>query len=974
MAFTHLHVHSMYSTFDGMVRIEELFRRAQELGMEGVALTDHGRMYGVPEFLSCAKKYPDIKPIVGCELYICDGPHVKHDRTSEPTYHLLVLAKNLTGYRNLCRLVSLANTEGQYRRKPRICREYLKDFHEGLIVTSACIGGDIPQAILSGNLSRAMYLVHWYKSVFGEDFYLEVSLHESRKPGFPEDVRNMQKKVNEAIFGLGEEYGVKVVATNDVHFLNAGDAAAHDVLLCISTKKTLSDTDRYSYSGQEYLKSEEEMLAVFPDHPEAVANTMEVLGKVERYEICTEPIPPALTVPEKYASSDEMLASLAHDRLQMRQAVKDDAVLADPLTRMENEWLGYELDVVREKGCAWYFLMLKELVDLVREEGITVGPGRGSAPSMLLNYALGLTDVNPTKYGLLPERCFNRYSKSLPDIDFDFSWKTKDGECGRDAVHEICRRQYGEGNVSKVIVFQRRGHAAAIRDVFRAMNLSSSSMRRACNAVPTMCFGNTTFESLLTSDFWADSAKNFRKWYKQASAEEKQAIRIADKLRGLVMGTGIHACATIVCGEELSSLMPMEKNEAGELVSQYDGHYVEDMGPVKLDFLNLRTLDVIDAVGRGLTIPDTCDNSKVFELFADGDTTGIFQFESEGMKAWLRELRADCLDDLVALNALYRPGPMDYIPDYICGKKDPSHRLVRSKAAEEFLSNTYGVPVYQEQAMCIARKYGFSHEEADTFRKALSKNKSILIEEMKPKLFAGAMNAGESREDTEKLWKILTDKGMYLFLESHALSYTILAYKCAWLKVYHPSEFYAASLDNCFDDESRQALIDDAKAHGVQILPPDVNKSGVCPVAEGHCVRLGLGDIQGFGDSLAEKIVSRRESVYPYRDIMDFLQRNSEDANAWALDSLCSAGAFDCFGVERGTYFSKMPDGQIYINVLSDLAMKYTEYRTTIPGTDILFPDDILRWDNMSIAVPEEVETNEDITSSKQAEVLGVVL
>lgn len=819
MAYTHLHVHSIYSTFDGMVRIEDLFKRAQELGMEGVALTDHGRMYGVPEFLSCAKKYPDIKPIVGCELYICDEDKVF--RQSKASYHLIALAKNLTGYRNLCQLVTIANTESKYGHRPIVSRERLAEYHEGLIVTSACIGGDIPQAILSDDMESARFLVQWYKNVFGEDFYLEISQHQSCKPDYQSDLLDKQRKANQAIFVLAREYGVKVVATNDVHFLNASDASAHDVLLCVSTKKTMSDKDRFQYTGQEYFKSEEDMLDVFPDHPEAITNTMEVLDKIERYEISMRPILPEMIVPGKYDSETEWLTVLACEGLQRRYAEKDEDTRLKPLSREDADRLVSELDMVRDKGGVQYLLMLKDFIWDIRRKGITVGPGRGSSPSLLLSYALGLSDINPMEHGLLAERCYNRNHKGLPDYDFDFSWKSQHGSNRLDAVYKLCQKKYGVKKVSKVIVFQRRGHLAAICDVFKALGLSMNSVRNACNAVPVSCFGFMPFRSFLSdSTYWEEETSRFRKWYSKATAKEKEAIQIADKLLGLIVGTGVHACATLICGRSLSELMPMETVESGESVSQYDGQHVEDMGPVKMDFLSLRTLDILDAASIKASIPELYNDPKVFELFAKGDTVGVFQFESAGMKQWLKSLKPDSLNDLVALNAMYRPGPMDYIPDFIESKKNPGHISFESDVIGDCLKETYGLMIYQEQEMAIAKKFGFTPEEADRLRKATGKKMAFVMEELKPKFFDGGKTAGLKHEELARLWNDIETRGMHLFMKSHALCYTTLAYKCAWLKVYRPKEFYAAALANSFEND-RQMLIDDAKAHGVKILHPD---------------------------------------------------------------------------------------------------------------------------------------------------------
>lgn len=755
MSFAHLHVHSTYSIPDGMSSIDELFRRASELGQPGLALTDHGYMYGIPQFLKCAKNYPDVKPIIGCEVYLTDHyDHTIQDFGHRKYYHLVLLAKNITGYRNLVKICSVAATDGLYNSRPRISHEFLQKHHDGIIALSACIGGEIPQNLLKDDLAGAEKALLWYKEVFGEDFYLEVSLHQSTKKDYHRDLTVLQGKANEGIFKLGKQYGVKVVATNDVHFVYAEDALSHDVLLCIKRKQKMSDKDRMQYTGQEFMKSESEMLAVFPDHPEAIANTMEVLGKVERYDICNDRI-----IPE--GNDNERLGELAFDGLSNRLEIHD----------LEREWLTYELDIVRENGYAGYFLTVKRIIDQFRDNGLTIGPGRGAAPSSLLCYALGLTDINPVEHHLLTERFIRRGQFSFPGIDFDLSFPSDEEEDNTvpERVLPLLAELFGRENVSLVQLFGKHGQISLRKDISRAMK----------------------------------------------SYDAKEIELVSERLISTVSEQCIHSCATLICGSPLVEIMPMEKKESGLLTSQYDAHYVEESGALKLNFLRLSVLDILKHASMKYALPVTYNDPKVFDVFAQGDTAGIFLYESDGMKQWLTAMKPGSLEELAMLNAMYRPGTMDYLPFIIAGKMNPGYRMLEIPSAVDILEETYGVLVYQEQLMVIARSFGFSYDETDMFRVAFSSKNKDIQEQMRPKFFEGGIRAGVSCEMVNKLWVQLMAYGGSLFLKSHSVSYSTLAYKVAWLKAYHPKDFYEISLEHCIWEDNRRTLIEDALAHGI---------------------------------------------------------------------------------------------------------------------------------------------------------------
>ena len=676
MPFANLHVHTTYSLLDGLSSIPELFSRAEALEQPGLAITDHGFLYGVPEFVNEAGKHPTVKPVIGCEIYLTDHyDHYIMDQEHRRYYHLILLAKNLTGYKNLLKICSEAAVYGQYRGKPRVSHDYLKEYAEGIIALSACIGGEIPQRILDDDLQGAEDALRWYRDVFGEDFYLEVSQHKSRKPGYGTELLEMQRAANEAIFTLGKKHGVKVVATNDVHFVYAEDASAQDTLLCTSTGKLLSDKERLCYTGEEYLKSEEQMLEIFPDHPEAVSNTIEVLNKVDRFSIWNKPQLPEYQIPARFKDSDDALRGKVYWYLE-DHGWKGNAEYE---ARIEEE-----LSMIRERHCAEYFLIVSDLCEKVRERGGVVGPGRGSAASLFVNYLIGITEINPFEFGLLPEQFFSYNLSVLPDIDLDFDEK------GLQIAQEYLSEKYGNDHVAGIITFGKRGSKTAIKDSFRAHGLSANEASKLCRKI----------DNLLKEEFYVGSPRShflkfyshypnlpLKKWFDKATDEQLSAYDDASRIENTARTLGVHACGWLIGREPLSDYVPLtlhtdKETGINRVISQYDGHFAEDCGLLKLNLLSLYALKV-----STLAEHESLNDKETMELFSRGDTVGVFQFESEGMKDWLRQVKPESFEQLVALNTMYRPGAMERLQTFPDFWKD----FVRTSKAASLFNKSHSV-------------------------------------------------------------------------------------------------------------------------------------------------------------------------------------------------------------------------------------------------------------------------------------------
>ena len=940
--FTHLHVHTQYSILDGAAAIKPLLKRAKELGMTALAITDHGNMYGVKEFHDAAEK-EGIKPILGCEVYVAGGSRFDKSGKDDRGDHLILLAKNLEGYHNLSKIVSYAFTEEFYYR-PRVDKELLRLYHDGIICCSACLGGELPQAIMRGDMQEARRVVEEFVSIFGEDYYLELQLHQSGIPRIDEQVYENQKKVNAALLQLAAEYGVKYICSNDVHFIMADDAPAHDRLICLNTGRDLDDPNRMRYTWQEYLKSEEEMAALFPDHPEALATTAEIAGKVEEYSLEHKPLMPNFPIPDDF---DVPLDQLKET---FRKKIKDEAVLAeiDRCTDSLDEVVGrhpelsdqltiakqfrylehltykgaerrygtlsdavrkrieYELSTIEWMGFPGYFLIVWDFIRAAREMGVSVGPGRGSAAGSVVAYSLTITNIDPMKYDLLFERFLNPDRISLPDVDVDFD---EDGRA--DVLHYVVEK-YGSKRVAQIVTFGTMAPKAAIKDVARVQRLPLSESNRISKLVPEK--PGTTF---------AKAYKEVPELVKEKESDNpliRDTMKYAEKLEGSVRQTGVHACGVIIGQDDLEKFAPMAIAKDAELnVVQYEGKLVESVGLIKMDFLGLKTLSIIKDALENIesttgSRPDIdaipLDDPLTYDLYSRGETTGLFQFESPGMKKHLRNLKPNRFEDLIAMNALYRPGPMEYIPNFIARKHGLEPVTYEIPDMEEYLKDTYGITVYQEQVMLLSQKLaGFTGGEADTLRKAMGKKKRDVLDKMKPKFIEGAKKNGHDPKICEKIWGDWEAFASYAFNKSHSTCYAYVSYQTAYLKAHYPAEFMAALLSrNLSDIKKISFFMDECKRMGLSVLGPDVNHSKIrFSVDEGGNVRFGLAAIKGVGESAVQNIIDTRKEGGPFKSVYDFVERvNLQTVNKKTLENLVLGGAFDAISdLPRSAYLAR---------------------------------------------------------------------
>ena len=823
MSFAHLHVHTTYSLLDGLSSIPELFSRAEKLGQPGLAITDHGFMYGVPEFMKEAEKHLSVKPVIGCEIYLTD--HYDHhimDPDHKRYFHLILLAKSLTGYRNLMKICSEAAVSGQYCGKPRITHEYIADYHEGLIALSACIGGEVPQRILEGDIVGAEQAALWYKDVFGEDFYLEVSQHESRKPGYGTELLEMQQKANEGIFALGSKYGIKVVVTNDVHFVYAEDASVQDTHLCSSTGKLLKDKDRLCYTGEEYLKSEEEMMQIFPTHTEVISNTIEVLDKIERFSIWSRQQFPTVKIPEKFKDADDALRGKVYWYLEDHGWNGNEEYEA----RIEKE-----LSMIRERHCAEYFLIISDLCDKVWERGGIVGPGRGTAASLFVNYLLGITEINPFEFGLLPERFFSYNLNVLPEIDLDFDEK------GLQIAQEYLAENYGYDHVAGIITFAKRGSKTAIKDSFRAHGLSTNEAANLCSRIDKILkekfySSNPRSHSLTFYSHYPDVS--LKKWFEKASEEQMAAYNDACRMENTIRALGVHACGFLLGKESVTEYVPLtlhtdKETGISRVISQYDGNYVEDCGLLKLNLLSLYALGLSTLVDSA-----SLNDKDTMELFSRGDTVGVFQFESEGMKEWLRKVKPESFENLVALNTMYRPGAMERLQTFSDLKNGTATSIKKDNPFENLqkvTDETFGMFLYQEQLMeIVSQVASFNLEEQRRLRKfagphtihqVFNGKEEDVLDYLGKKFVAGGMTKGYGKKVLSGFWKdfVRTSKAAYLFNKSHSVCYTLVGYRCAYLKAHEPALFYNTLYPLLKWEEDQKALHDDALQHGLVFIP-----------------------------------------------------------------------------------------------------------------------------------------------------------
>lgn len=1000
--FIHLHVHTYYSILDGQSPVEKLVDKAVANGMRGMAITDHGNMFGVKELYNYCNKIngklkeqgkEPFKPIFGCEMYV--ARRTKADRVKEKGdaggYHLIVLAKNYHGYKNLIKLVSRAWVDGFYS-KPRTDRADLEKYHEDLIVCSACIAGEVPAKILKGDIPGAREAIEWYKSIFGDDYYLELQRHEVKDPNqranretFP-----LQQRANKELIKLAKEYGIKVVCTNDCHFVDQENAEAHDHLLCLSTGKELNDPTRMLYSKQEWFKTREEMNEIFADVPEALSNTLEILDKVETYSIDHSPIMPFFPIPEEFGTEEETRKRISPEEL-FREFTTDEngneimsheeaekkikklggidklyrikfeadylAKLAydgakrlygEPLTDEVYERIKFELHIMKTMGFPGYFLIVQDFINSAEDElGVMVGPGRGSAAGSVVAYCLGITKIDPIKYDLLFERFLNPDRISLPDIDTDFD------DDGRGKVLEWVEDKYGHDKVAHIITYGTMATKNSIKDVARVEKLPLDISNRLCKAIPDKLPDGLKMN--LTNAI--KCVPELREAEASANPQMANTIKYAKMLEGTVRGTGIHACGTIICRDAISDWVPVstaeDKSDPGHklLATQYDGHVIEETGLIKMDFLGLSTLSIMKETVENIrlthdgftldldTIP--IDDELTYKLYQEGRTIGTFQFESAGMQKYLRELRPTVFEDLIAMNALYRPGPMDYIPSFIARKNGKEPITYDIPCMEKYLKDTYGITVYQEQVMLLSRQLAdFTRGESDALRKAMGKKKKAIVDAMKPKFIEGGKKNGHDPKVLEKIWGDWEKFASYAFNKSHATCYSWVAYQTAYLKAHYPAEFMAGNMSRCLNDITKiTKLMSECQAMNIPCLGPDVNESEQKFSAnkKGE-VRFGLSAIKGMGEAAAINIIAERHKNGQYKDIFDFVQRvNLSAVNRKAMESLALSGGFDSFGIRREQYFASNAKGDTFVETLLRYGQVYQSEQSSMQNS--LFGD-----------------------------------
>ena len=958
MSFVHLHVHTQYSILDGQSAIGDLFARAKELEMPALAITDHGNMYGVKEFLKVAKKFPEVKPIIGCEIYVTRHyDHKLKDKDHRGYYHLILLAKDYNGYKNLMKIVSTGHIEGKYYEKPRVSHEIVEKYSEGLVCCSACIAGEIPRAIIAGDMKGAEEAVMWHKKVFGDDFYLEVQQHKTEIPGQSQEVYEHQIVANEGIFQLAEKTGTKVVATNDVHFVRKEDGPAHDRLICLTTNTFVDEPDRMRYTQQEYLKTEEEMLDMFYKHPETLANTLEVADKIQSYKVDKDPILPKFDLPEEFMADidrylEEYKGIIDEGRCDKNGNERGEEFCnsvaylchltykgahwryGETLTDVQAERIEFELKTICKMGFPDYFLIVQDFIAAARSEGISVGPGRGSAAGSAVAYCLKITNIDPIKYDLLFERFLNPDRINMPDVDIDFD------DDGRYRVFQYIEEKYGKEQISHVITYGTMAAKSAIKDVARVSRMSIEESNRLTKMVPDKPFEATVVEDgkKVTKEFKPKLANCLKYGELHDELENgndltKEVLTYAGKLEGCIRQTGVHACAMIIGRSNLTEYIPIsianDKLTGEEVwVSQYDGHYIEEVGMLKMDFLGLRTLSIIKECqanikkrhGIEFDIEKIDINDPLtYELYSRGDTTSVFQFESPGMKEWLIKLQPTRFEDLIAMNALYRPGPMDYIPDFVERKQGRQPIVYDLPEMEETLQDTYGITVYQEQVMLLSRKLAdFTRGQADTLRKAMGKKLKDVLDGLKGLFIEGGTKNGHPQEMLEKIWADWEKFASYAFNKSHATCYAWVSYQTGWLKAHYPAEFQAANLTkNLSNMEEIKKIMDDCKKNGIKVLNPDINESDArFTVNKQGEIRFGLGGIKGFGDNIVRAILAEREENGLFEDIYDFVERMSGVVNRKAFEALLFSGAFDSFGICRKQFTLPGKSGDTFIDTL----------------------------------------------------------
>ena len=1038
--FVHLHVHTYYSILDGQSSIKKLVDKAVADGMKGMAITDHGDMFGIKEFhdicngVNKQRKKDGLepfKPIFGCEMYVArrGDMHLKETRDDQGGYHLIVLAKNANGYKNLIKLVSNSWVDGFYSR-PRTDRHELEKYHEDLIVCSACIAGEVPAKILKGDIAGAREAIEWHKRLWGDDYYLELQRHEVKDPTIRanRDTFPLQQQANKVLIELAKEYGIKLVCTNDAHFVDKENAEAHDHLLCLSTGKDLDDPTRMLYSKQEWFKTQQEMNDIFSDVPEAMANTVEILNKVETYSLDADPIMPFFPIPESFGTEEEWRQKFTEQQLYEEFTSDENgenplppeegekkikklggydkiyrikfeadylAKLAyegaakrygSPLSKEVDDRIRFELHIMKTMGFPGYFLIVQDFINSARDElGVMVGPGRGSAAGSVVAYCLGITKIDPLKYDLLFERFLNPDRISLPDIDTDFD------DDGRGKVLKWVMDKYGHENCAHIITYATMATKNSIKDVARVEKLPLADSNALCKAIPDRLpdVDGKTPKMNLTNAIKA--VRELQEAEASPNPQMANTIKYAKMLEGTVRGTGIHACGFIICRDPISDHVPVSTADDPDFkgtktnCTQYDGHVIESTGLIKMDFLGLKTLSELKEAcanikrTRGIDVDlDTIpiDDPKTYELYQKGQTIGTFQFESAGMQKYLRELHPTVFEDLIAMNALYRPGPMDYIPSFIARKNGREEIKYDIDCMEKYLKDTYGITVYQEQVMLLSRQLAdFTRGESDALRKAMGKKKKDIVDAMKPKFIDGGVKNGHDPKILEKIWADWEKFASYAFNKSHAACYSWVAYQTAYLKANYPAEFMAAIMSRRRDQITEiTKLMDECKSMGIATLGPDVNESyekfGVNHHGE---IRFGLGAIKGMGESAAQAIISEREKNGPYKTVFDFAQRvNLSNVNKKAFESLALSGGFDSFGISRESYFATNNKGETFLDMLVRYGQLYQTEKAQAQNS--LFGG----FDDIEIATPvvpkNDIRWSDIERLNKERELVGIYL
>lgn len=1063
--FVHLHVHTQYSILDGQASIPRLVDKAIKDGMKGIAVTDHGNMFGIKEFFNYVNKKnssindeikawkkklkglekgeipsenPEVeienckqeldaaqkrlfKPIFGCEMYVARRRLFnKEGKPDQSGYHLVVLAKNEKGYHNLIKLVSKAWTEGFYMR-PRTDRVELEKYHEGLIVASACLGGEIPKRITNDQFAEAEEAIQWYKRVFGDDFYLEMQLHKATVPRANHEAYPMQQKVNKYLKEYAQKYQIKLICTNDVHFVDEENAEAHDHLICLSTGKDLDDPTRMLYSKQEWMKTKAEMNQIFEDIPEALSNTVEICDKVEFYSIDHPPIMPTFAIPEEFGTEEayrqkysekDLFDEFTQDEHGKVVLSEEDAnakikrlggydklyrikLEADYLKKLAfdgakkcygetlddetRERLNFELHIMKTMGFPGYFLIVQDFIAAGRTMGVSIGPGRGSAAGSAVAYCLGITKIDPIKYDLLFERFLNPDRISLPDIDVDFD------DDGRGQVLRWVTEKYGAENVAHIITYGTMASKLAIKDVARVEKLPLSESDRLAKLVP---------DKIPDKKLNLPNAIAYVPELQQAETSSnpliRNTIKYAKMLEGNVRGTGVHACGTIICRDPITDWVPVstaEDKETGEkmLVTQYEGSVIEDTGLIKMDFLGLKTLSIIkeavenirQSLGIELDIDQiSIEDIPTYRLYSEGKTIGTFQFESAGMQKYLRELQPSTFEDLIAMNALYRPGPMDYIPDFIDRKHGRKPIEYDIPIMEKYLKDTYGITVYQEQVMLLSRLLAdFTRGESDALRKAMGKKLRDKLDHMKPKFIEGGKKNGHDPKVLEKIWADWEKFASYAFNKSHATCYSWVAYQTAYLKANYPAQYLAATMSrNISNINEITKLMDECKALGITVLGPDVNESNLkFTVNNKGEIRFGMGAVKGVGEGAVQAIVEERKANGPFKDIFDFTQRvNLSACNRKNFENLALSGGFDSFKeITREQYFAPNSKGEPFLDTLLRYGVRYQSDKAS--SVNSLFGGENL----VEISTPEIPQASpwsDTERLNKEKELVGIYL